>query len=40
MAIDTLLILVGMGILIKPNLARWMNLPGGPQLNASISLLV
>ena len=40
MALDTLTILVGMGTLINPTLARWMNLPEGPQLNATLSLLV
>ena len=40
MALDTPPILVGMGTLITPNLAQWMNLAGGPQLNATLSLLV
>jgi len=38
--IGILIILLGMGTLINPNLARWINLPGGPHLKAIISIIV
>jgi len=33
-------ILFGMGAFFNPNLAKWINAPGGPRLKATITTIV
>jgi len=33
-------LLFGIGAFLHPNLARWINAPGGPRLKATVSTIV
>ena len=33
------LILLGLGAFLNPNIARWINAPGGPKLKAIIAMI-
>jgi len=35
-----IVILIGIGAFLNPNVARWINAPGGPRLKAIIALIV
>lgn len=32
--------LFGIGALLKPNIARWINVPGGPRMKAFVAIIV
>ena len=35
-----IVILFGIGAFLHPNLARWINAPGGPRLKAVIAMII
>ena len=37
--VGAIVILFGIGAFINPNVARWINAPGGPRLKAVIALI-
>jgi hypothetical protein len=38
--LGAIIIFIGIGTLINPNLSRWINLPGEPHLKALVSIIV
>jgi hypothetical protein len=38
--IGAVVVLFGVGAFLNPNVARWINAPGGPRLKATIALIV
>ena len=38
--VGLIVLLFGIGAFFNPNLARWINGPGGPRLKASIAIIV
>ncbi len=38
--VGAIVVLFGIGAFLHPNIARWVNAPGGPRLKAIISLII
>ena len=37
--VGAIVVLFGVGAILNPNIARWINAPGGPRLKASVALI-
>jgi Kef-type K+ transport system membrane component KefB len=38
--VGIIVLLFGIGAFLNPNIARWINAPGGPRLKATIAIIV
>jgi len=37
--VGAIVVLFGIGVFLHPNIARWVNAPGGPRLKALIAII-